>query len=225
MAVFSSASFLVSNSFLLNSPQGDGNIWLKSCLGGVGSFPFSFKFPARGWKLFFPLGYCPLCSCFLLNSPQGDGNLSYSSSTPSTKSISFLLNSPQGDGNTKRCSCDRNLFCCSLISLNRTPAQTPLLGSLLSGSVAIASSSISSCSTEGKLSRSGSGSESEEIKMVRIFQETLSQIGLWTWQHLLEVGNCSPHASVEVAFNLKHQDIPAPAVFQSLPSVPESFLM
>jgi hypothetical protein len=45
------------------------------------------------------------------------------------------------------------------------PTQAPSPGFVSSSSVAIASSSISSCSTDGKLSRSGSGSDSRNVKV------------------------------------------------------------
>jgi len=67
-------------------------------------------------------------------------------------------------------------------------------------------------------------SEGEEIEVVGIFDELLCQIGLRRRESRLEVRQCFSLPPVEAAFDLDHEDVPAPAVLDGLLRVPETLL-
>ena len=63
----------------------------------------------------------------------------------------------------------------------------------------------------------------EEIKVVRILERLLCQVGLQRWQGAGEVGDGLALAAVEIAVDLVIEDGAAPAVLDGLLGVPQAF--
>ena len=123
-------TLLLTGSFPIISPQGDGNNFSsqRSTCKLPGTFPiispqgdgnhanqihrlpmktnnFSDHFPARGWKQFLAKrSVPPVFQAFPIISPQGDGNdiFSYIKKSMSGEAP-FPIISPQGDGNKIYC--------------------------------------------------------------------------------------------------------------------------
>lgn len=64
--------------------------------------------------------------------------------------------------------------------------------------------------------------EGEETEVVGILDDLLGQVGLGIGQGLLEIGDGLAVALVKAGFDLEREDVPRPAVFQSLRRIPEA---
>src|ERR1035437_4301932 len=67
-------------------------------------------------------------------------------------------------------------------------------------------------------------SEGEKVEVVWIFEDLLCEIGLWSRQCRLEIGNRLSLAPIEPAFNLEDENISTPSVVDGLAGIPEPFL-
>jgi len=62
--------------------------------------------------------------------------------------------------------------------------------------------------------------DGQKIEVVRIFQDLFGQIGVRRREGPLKVGDCLPFPLAKPTLNLKHQDVPAPAVLDGGTEVP-----
>src|SRR5439155_25125941 len=62
--------------------------------------------------------------------------------------------------------------------------------------------------------------EAQKIEVVRIFDNLLSEFGLWRRKSSVEIRNGLPLPVEEIAFNLVNENVPAPSVLDSLLRVP-----
>ena len=65
--------------------------------------------------------------------------------------------------------------------------------------------------------------ESQEIEVVGVFDELLSEIGLRQRERRLKIGDRFSLPPEKTALNLHHQDVAAPAILDSLLNVPGAF--
>jgi hypothetical protein len=64
----------------------------------------------------------------------------------------------------------------------------------------------------------------EEVKVIRVFQELLSEIGLRSRQGPAEISLSFALSARQITLNLRDKDVSAPAVLDCCLSIPEPFL-